>query len=292
MLAAVVAIAVLTVLVQAWHAPSGGAGGSNPFGLQRSSTPQGPVLITAVSTGLIWSLGAVPPTTVTVRDDSTRAADCEVWWILSRRGDPTPWQDPIQRSVPIAVTATPLRSEAVGLDRLGAASPKPGIFSLSVWVHCRNPSSGAWVPSDGATMGGAVEVLAASPLLARSSDDSRLFWIDAASAARLIVGRPGRIRVTIANAWVEPVMVDVSASLAPAGSGQAGAGNSGAGATARSEPTYVNLSAVGLSSVDLTVPRLPGPGSYRLTIEAQLIQATTSVTVDTVHVEPEVVVSA
>lgn len=284
-------VAVLTVLVLVWQTPGGGAGGSNPFGLQRSSTPPGPVLITAVTTGLIWRPGAVPPTTVTVHDDTTRAAVCEVWWILSRRGDQTPWEDPIERSVPVAVTAAPLQSQAVGLNRLVASVPKPGIFSLSVWVHCRNSTPGAWAPSDGATLGGAVEVLPASTLLTHSSGDSRLFWIDAASATGMIEGRTGGINVTIANAWVEPVMMNVSASLAPAGVAPAGANRSGADATRLSDPTDVNLSAVGLSSVNLSIPRLPGPGTYVLTIQARLVQATTSVVVDTVRIEPEVVAS-
>lgn len=284
-------VAVLTLLVHVWNTPSGGAGGLNPFGLQRSSTPPGPVLITAVTTGLIWRFGAVPPTTVTVRDDSTRVAVCDVWWILSRRGDPTPWEDPIQRSAPVAVTAAPLQSQPVGLSRLAMSVPKPGIFSLSAWVHCRNPSSGAWAPSDGATIGGAVEVLPATKLLARSPGGSRLFWIETASATRMIEGRTSGIHVVIANAWVEPVVMNVTASLAPAGAVQGGADSSGIDAIRRSEPIDINLSAVDLNSVDLTIPRLPAPGSYVLTIRARLVQATTSVVVDTVRIEPQIVAS-
>lgn len=284
---------LLAMCVQVWPGPSGGAGGYDPFGLQRSSTPPGPVLITAVGTGLIWRAGVVPSTAITVHDATAQHAGCLVWWILSRRGDPTPWDDPLEQSLPVPVTLAPFESQTVAVNRLALSSSTPGIFSLSAWVHCRYRATGAWMLSDGATMGGSVEVLPTSSTLEHSSAGSRLYWIEAASIHRLRGGRPGRIRVSIANGWVEPVMVQVVCSLSAvdlvlpdAGRGSTAAARS---LTARTE---INLAAVGLTTVDLAIPRLPAPGRYVLTIVISLQRATASVAVDSVRVEPRVVVNA
>lgn len=54
--------AILTTLGVVWPAPPRVAGGPEPFTLQRSPRPEGPVIITAFSTGLIWSPVSIPPT--------------------------------------------------------------------------------------------------------------------------------------------------------------------------------------------------------------------------------------
>ena len=286
-------IIVLTALVRLWPGSGDAAGGYEPFGLQRSSTPPGPVLITAVRTGLIWRTGIVPPTTITVRNDTPEPADCQAWWILSRRGDPRPWDDPIQQSLPVAVSPPPLASMTLGVNQLAASSPRPGTFKLSAWIHCRDQSTGAWLPSDGATVGGAVQVLTISSSLDHRASNSTFFWVDAASAGRLLEGKPGRIRVTIANSWVEPVMVQVVCSLAAPDLVLSDGRGAGPGVRAsQSKPVDVNLAAVGLTTVDVTIPRLPAPGRYGLWIAARLEQATASVAVDSSRVNPEVAVNA
>lgn len=286
-------IIVLTSLVRLWPGSSVSAGGYEPFGLQRSSTPPGPVLITAVRTGLIWRSGIVPPTTITVRNDTPERADCQVWWILSRRGDPRPWDDPIQQSLPVAVSPAPLASMSLAVNQLAASSPRPGTFKLSTWVHCRDRLTGAWLPSDGATVGGAVRVLTSSSSLDHRASNSTYFWIDAASARRLFEGRPGRIRVTIANSWVEPVMVQVACSLTrPDTVLSDGRVADPAVRASQCKPVDVNLAAVGLTTVDVTIPRLPPPGRYGLWIAARLEQATATIIVDSSRVNPEVAVNA
>jgi hypothetical protein len=286
----------LVTLIQVWPPPSGGAGSYQPFQLQRSSIPPGPVVITAVRTGLIWRTDSAPPTAVTVRNDSIGRADCRVWWLLSRRGDPKPWADAIAQSAQVGVQVAAQQSKTVDLSGPSMFLFPPGTFSLSAWVHCYRPATGALVPSDGATMGGAVDVRTASLSLEHSSSAPSLHWIDAVAAGRLVAGRPGQVRVTIANAWIEPVMVQVNCWLVPAEPatsnvhrGQIG---SAPGLSGQSEVSDVNLSAVGLTAVNLVVPQLPAPGLYVLSVTTRLEQATSSVPADSVVVQPDVAVNA
>jgi hypothetical protein len=146
------AIVVLLTAALALASPSSPrtAGGAGQFRLGRSSIPEGPVLLTAMTTGLIWRLATVPPTTVTVRNSAARPADCEVWWTLAGQGDPRPWENPVMRSAAVSVKLAPFASRALGVNVLATSSPKLGIFG-SAWVRCRSSSAGSWVPSDGAT---------------------------------------------------------------------------------------------------------------------------------------------
>jgi hypothetical protein len=282
-------VVVLTVaLTLAWPPPARTAGGSDPFRLGRSSIPEGPVLVTAVTTGLLWRPGIVPPTTVTVRNSAARPADCEVWWILAGQGDPKPWENPVMRSTPVSVTLAPFASRAIGVNVLAISSPKLGIFALSAWVHCRSSSAGNWVPSDGATMGGAIEVLDASRSLARNPANSSFFWTYAASMeGSSAAGLPGEVRVDVANAWVEPVVVEVLCYLAPPGVSHPWADQ----AASRCQPTQVNLAAMGITTVDLTIPKLPKSGHYQLSVWVHQQQAASSVPVDGVRLRPDVTVS-
>jgi hypothetical protein len=281
-------VVVLTAaLALAWPSPPRAAGGADPFSLGRSSIPGGPVLLTAITTGLIWRLGTVPPTTVTVRNSAARSADCEVWRILAGRGDPRPWENPVMRSAPVSVKLAPFASRALGVNVLAISSPELGIFGLSAWVHCRSSSAGSWVPSDGATMGGAIEVLDASRSLARSPASSSFFWTYAASMAGSSArGLPAEVRVEVANAWVEPVMVEVFCYLASPGVNHPWADP----ATSRCQPAHVNLAAVGLTTVDLTIPKLPKSGHYELSVWVHQQRAASSVPVDGVRLRPDVTV--
>jgi hypothetical protein len=140
-------------------------------------------------------------------------------------------------------------------------------------------------------MGGTIEVLPASSTLEHRSTGSTLVWIDAASIRKPVADSTGRIRVSVANAWVEPVMVQLVCSLSAAGLAPPVArGSHSAGtSTARAD---VNLAGARLTTVDLTIPRLPSAGRYVLTIVARLEQATSSVAVDSIRVVPQVVVRA
>ena len=140
---AVLAVAIGALAV-AWRSPPVAAGGPYPFRLERASTPEGPALITAVSTGLIWRPGIIPPTTVTVRNSAARRADCEIWWILARQREARPWEHPVMRSQPVRVQLAPFKSRTVGVNVLLVNSRQVGTFALSVWAHCRSSAATGW----------------------------------------------------------------------------------------------------------------------------------------------------
>jgi hypothetical protein len=143
---------------------------------------------------------------------------------------------------------------------------------------------GAFGRSD---QGGVIEVLDASRSLVRSPASSSFFWVYSASmAGRSARGLPGEVRVEVANAWVEPVMVEVLCYLAPPGISHLWADP----AASRCQPAQVNLAAVGLTTVDLTIPKPPKSGHYELSVWVHQQRAAASVPVDGVRLRPDVTV--
>lgn len=246
-------------------------------------------MITAVSTGLIWRPGIIPPTTVTVRNSAARRADCEIWWILARQREARPWEHPVMRSQPVRVQLAPFKSRTVGVNVLLVNSRQVGTFALSVWAHCRSSAATGWAPSDGATMGGGVEVLGPSQQLERSPENSSFYWVYELSAVgRLRQGRPGEVRVEVANAWVEPVLVEVLCYLAPPRVARPWEDP----LAARCDASDVNLPAVAITTVNLEVAKMPEGGRYQLSVWLHLVRAADNVPVDGARLRTRVVVDA
>jgi hypothetical protein len=282
------AAAAIAVLTLGWPPPAVVLGGPDPFGLGRSSPPEGPAVLSGISTGLIWTSHSLPPTTLTLHNVRDRSADCRVWWILAKQGDPKPWESPVMESTPVSVKLGPLASRTVGVNVVAIFSSKPGLFRLSGWAHCRNPLTQTWSPSDGVTMNGAIEVLDASPTLKQSPANSRfLFVYGAATEGTFAEGRPAEIRVKLANASVQPRTVEVFCYLAPPAVSRPWTSLP----SSRCQSAEVNLPAAALTVLKMNIPNLPRPGRYELSIWLHEQQAGLSVPVDGVRLRTSVTVN-
>lgn len=250
--------AVLLALGLSWTPPPAGAGGPNPFSVVRAGAPPGPVVLESVRTGVLWRQYAVPPTSAVVQNVSDRPARCEVWWILARTGDESPWVDPVMESTPIIVNLAAGATAQPELDAVSVLTSETGLFHLSFWVHCGSTHS------DGATMRALVEVLGDTPGLERVGPHSSTYWIDSAGLDK---GRPATVHIALANANTEPATVRAWVSVSHAGTGYA-------------TSALISINGSGLTTADLTLPHPPAPGTYRLDVRIDQERATGAVAVD------------
>jgi hypothetical protein len=198
---------------------------------------------------------------MTVRNETSKTAQCEVWWILAHRSVTEPWEHPSVEAAPVPVALAAHQSRAIRFGALSVNDPSSGFFLLSGWVHCRSSVTGLWRHSDGATMSGLVEVAARSAGLKTLVEHGDQLWIQSVSIERSNNGVPTRLGVQVANGGTEPAVIDVASLLYPKGM------PSGISRyTARKASTTESVAALGLTSINVSVKSQP-PGDYRLFLE-------------------------
>jgi hypothetical protein len=272
-----VGCAVLSLMSVAWPAPQRQAGGPEPFRLYRVSAPPGPVVISSASTSLLWQADVVPPTDVTLKNELRRPRTCETWWIVAAIGAPTPWNRPVIESRPVPFTIGPSGVLTVQVNKVIESRADPGFYQISFWVHCLDPSTGFWAHSDGATMAGAVELLTTATGLRDAPSSSRLLWVDAVQVPqKLVRGQPAEILATIANGLVEPITAEIRSFLSRPG---VAAPWAYPGASRSSTDEQV-VAGGRLSTVSLSIGRLPVPGRYVLSVWLSEKRAFSSFPVD------------
>jgi hypothetical protein len=260
-----------------WPAPTRSAGGLGAMGMSRSSTPAGPVVITAVHTGFLWRVNELPPTSITVQNLFSSPATCKVWWILSTPGIVNPWDHPAMMSKPTTVRFEGDQAVSVKAETIEDLGAPAGYYSMSVWVHCLDRSSGAWFPSDGATVNGVVETLDPSTSVRHVRRASSLLWINSiAPGATLTAHRPTQFKVVIANSEPEPVLVQVWFYVARPGVEQPWK----TAHSSRSQVVDVSVSGASLSSVEVPISELPDPGRYALSAWLHELAVSSSVPLD------------
>ena len=274
---ALVGCTVVAALSAAWPAPAPATGGPNPFDILRDSSPPGPVVIASATTGLVWRAGAVPPTKVTVFDETATRARCETWWILAPAAARQPWETPVMEAEPVSFSIRAGGTLSLPTDLVKPASARPGVYRLSFWVHCMNVRTGAWAHSDGASIAANIEVVPSATDLRHRPRDSRFVWIEAAKAPpQFIRGRKDHVQVTIANGSAQPLAVQAWCYLSKAGATEPWRDPS----SMKSGTVKANLTAAGLTTVSVVIPRLPPPGRYELSVWLHQQEASNSLPVD------------
>ena len=255
--------AIVAALVAVWPMPPPSPGGSTPFALERTGPPGGPVILTSVSTGLLWRIGALPPTTATVINRTGRLETCEVWWILGDTRSASPWKDPVMESGIGRFTLASRGQSTIPLNEVSIDAAQSGIFSLSFWVHCLDYTTKTWVHSDGVTMSGRIETLRGSSKIRRQRLSSRIVWANSVTVPRTFEsGHSEDIEVIVANGSTEPVAVEVWYYLSPPGVLEPWNDR----AAVQSETVQLDLNAVALTKIPLSIRRAPSPGTYDLSI--------------------------
>jgi hypothetical protein len=262
-----------------WPPAEGAAGGPEPFSLLRDAEPRGPVTVETVASPLVWRASYLPSSTATVSNGTSRSITCEIWWLLAATGDREPWSTYAARSVSGLVDLPPDSASEVELPPAGTTVPAPGLYSLSFWVHCQDDSDAQWRHSDGATMRGAVRIVA-GPAGLDSRGGSPMLWI------QQIAGRVGTdagtstITVTLGNAAPEPRTVQLAvrcASTARVGSASPSDGQ-------QVETISAMIPAASLTDFPVPCPWAGPDATPALTVELRLHTADSMPLVDVASV--------
>jgi hypothetical protein len=125
----------------------------------RTFLPSGSVMIGALEAPNAAVQNQKYAASLEVCNLTSQRQSAEVWWILGRVGDATPWQDPVAISPSLRVNLAPWGDVTATPTpvRVGAR----GRYELSAWVHVR-ALTGAFVHSDGLWLAEPV-VLSAKP---------------------------------------------------------------------------------------------------------------------------------
>ena len=192
-------------------------------------------------------------------------------------------------SKPVGFTIGPGRTLTLPIDSVAVSSAVRGIYQLSFWVHCFDPRTRSWEPSDGAPMAGAVELLPdASDLLPDPFGFGSLWITSVTSPRRLVEGQSDEVKLTIANGTAQPLVAEAWFFLSKPGDIDPWLDH----VPSVSGAVHAVLPAAGLTTVSLSLRRLPAPGSYELSAWLHKQQASADVPADGVWLTAKVTVVA
>lgn len=281
---ALVAVGVFAATLSLWPRPGGHAGTGGVLHVDPGPKATGPVTITGVDANLVWTSTPTVPVTISVRNTSGRSADTEVWWILGQPGDPKPWLDAAVQALPIAADLSPGEKRSV-LVVPPSQRVKPGYYDLSLWAHTRSGKSSSWVHSDGRALLGQIEVVSPEHGITHVGGTSPSLWLHSAQpSGTWSPNHPAAVSVQIANATSSGSIVQVWWYLSKTDDKKPWNDRS----AVQSSIVTVDASPAGLTTVDVSMPRLPQPGSYHLSAWLHQLVGTDSVSRDGVLVKEPV----
>jgi hypothetical protein len=119
---------------------------SHDLTIKRAFLPSGPAMIEGIDAPTSFAYRQKSIVSLHLCNLTGETQRVQVWWILGRVADATPWQHPIVVSQTVNATVGPWASVTVAPATSTAAPLGP--YELSAWVHYRTPS-GKFEHSDG-----------------------------------------------------------------------------------------------------------------------------------------------